>query len=476
LKESTPFTSDPDTTLFHDVFNASPIGIAIENLEGQPLFVNPAFCSFLGFSEEELRKKHCVDFSPPEDARTDWELFQKLKAGLIDHYQLEKRYFRRDGSLVWGRLSLSLLNARPSPLVLALVEDITDKKTAEDRQRGTSEALRASEERLRLAQQVARIGTFEWNIRTGVNIWTPELESMYGLSPGSFAGTQSAFENLVHPDDRAKVAELIERSFKTGQPTTGEWRVVWPDASVHVILGSWQVFMDEAGQPSRMLGVNKDVTDRRRAEEALLGANRRLIAAQEQERIRIGRELHDDINQRLATLAVELEQLQHDPSELQGRRLQELRGQINELSEDVQALSHDLHTSKLEYLGVVAGIKSWCNEFAERQRVSIDFKSDVSSVLPLEIGRSLFRVVQEALHNASKHSGGKQIDVCLVEHPSQVHLTVSDSGKGFDVEAAMRGRGLGLTSMRERVRLINGTISIRSESLRGTTINVCVPL
>src|SRR4029077_11736698 len=149
-----PQKRNPDTQIFRDVFNASPIGIVVENLEGQPLFVNPAFCSMLGFSEEELRSKHCVEFSPPEDSEKDWTLFQQLRAGSIDHYQLEKRYFRRDGSLVWGRLSISLLKSRPSPLVIAMVEEITDKKTAED-------GLRASEERLRLAQQAARIGAFE---------------------------------------------------------------------------------------------------------------------------------------------------------------------------------------------------------------------------------------------------------------------------------------------------------------------------
>lgn len=162
----------------------------MENLEGHPLFVNPAFCSFLGFSEEELRNKHCVDFSPREGAEKDWALFQQLRAGVIDHYQLEKRYFRRDGSLVWGRLSISVLNNRPSPLVVAMVQDITDKRTAE-------EAVRASEERLRLAQQAARIGSFEWNVQTGVNTWTPELEAMYGLQPGTFTGTQTAFERKV---------------------------------------------------------------------------------------------------------------------------------------------------------------------------------------------------------------------------------------------------------------------------------------
>src|SRR5246127_1271447 len=261
-------TRTPDIQLFRDVFNASPIGIAVETLEGQPLFVNPAFCSMLGFSEEELSNKHCVDFSPPEDAQKDWALFQQLKAGSIDHYQLEKRYFRRDGSLVWGRLSISLLNSRPSSVVVAMVEEITDKKTAE-------EAVRASEERLRLAQQIAHVGSFEWNIQTGVNTWTSELEAMYGLQPSTFAGTQTAFENLVHPDDRAGVIKLADAAMKSGQPTQGEWRVVWADGSVHWIAGRWQVFMDASGEPSKMIGVNIDVTERKLAEEALLSSERR---------------------------------------------------------------------------------------------------------------------------------------------------------------------------------------------------------
>src|SRR5262245_19275251 len=118
--------------LFFDAFKSSPIGIVLEDLDGRPLFVNSAFCSMLGFSEEEMLTKHCVDFSPPEDAQKDWALFQRLRAGSIDHYHLDKRYLRRDGSLVWGRLSISLLNHRPSPLVIAMVEDITEQMVAQE--------------------------------------------------------------------------------------------------------------------------------------------------------------------------------------------------------------------------------------------------------------------------------------------------------------------------------------------------------
>jgi signal transduction histidine kinase len=135
-----------------------------------------------------------------------------------------------------------------------------------------------------------------------------------------------------------------------------------------------------------------------------------------------------------------------------------------------------LHSSKLEYLGVVSGIRSWCKEFGERQNILIDFRSDVSSVVPLDIGISLFRVLQEALHNASKHSGVKRIEVQLREKSSEIHLIVHDSGTGFDIEAALQGKGLGLTSMRERVRLVNGTIAFDSKPMAGTTIYVRVPL
>src|SRR5215472_15918785 len=148
--QETSHSLTPSSQIFRDAFDASPVGIAIENLDGQPLFVNRALCSMLGFTEDELCSKHCVQFSPSEDAEKDWVLFQQLRAGSIDHYQLEKRYCRRDGSLVWGHLSLSLLNGDPSPLVLAMVEDITEKKAAE-------EAVKESEARFRLVADTAPV-------------------------------------------------------------------------------------------------------------------------------------------------------------------------------------------------------------------------------------------------------------------------------------------------------------------------------
>jgi PAS domain S-box-containing protein len=163
---------------------------------------------------------------------------------------------------------------------LGIVVAVTVWRTVSLRQRKHSErALRQSEERLRFAQKAASIGTFEWNLQTGVNTWTPELEAMYGLPPGGFPRTQSAWEELVHTDDRAGVLHQVTESFETGAPTEGEWRIILPNGCVRWLTGRWQVFKDAAGAPLRMMGVNIDVTDRKKMEEALRTSEERFRLA-----------------------------------------------------------------------------------------------------------------------------------------------------------------------------------------------------
>jgi signal transduction histidine kinase len=149
---------------------------------------------------------------------------------------------------------------------------------------------------------------------------------------------------------------------------------------------------------------------------------------------------------------------------------------LRQISDDVQAISHDLHSSKLEYLGAIGGMKSWCREVAERQKIEIAFRSEFPGNLPLGVGLPLFRVLQEAVNNSTKHSGEKRVEVQLLKESGAIHLIVHDSGKGFDVGKALGGKGLGLTSMRERVRLANGTIAIESKPMAGTNIRVRIPL
>jgi signal transduction histidine kinase len=205
--------------------------------------------------------------------------------------------------------------------------------------------------------------------------------------------------------------------------------------------------------------------------------SRALIQAQEEERARIARELHDDINQRLALLAIGIEQVGEGLPPQVHSRLKKLQQQVTEISTDIHAMAHELHCSSLDYLGLVPAVRKLARELGRRQDIEIEVKDDgVPKHLPSEISLCLFRIIQEALHNAAKHSGAKRFEVHLHKMADQIHVTLRDSGKGFDIEAVRNGKGLGLASMQERISMVKGKIMIRSEQAVGTSIQAWVPL
>ena len=214
--------------------------------------------------------------------------------------------------------------------------------------------------------------------------------------------------------------------------------------------------------------------------DALSAVNRSLIEAHEEERSWIARELHDDINQQMALLAVNLESVrQHlPPSDVQTRRrIEQAAKRAGDIASNIQALSHRLHSSKLEYLGLVAASKGFCGEVSHQQNVNIAFNSqDVPKNLSQEISLCLFRVLQEAVQNAVKHSGVRQFEVSLKGAWNEIELSVHDSGVGFDPEKTFSVHGLGFTSMKERLKLVDGELSIDSNVQRGTTVQARVPL
>jgi PAS domain S-box-containing protein len=226
--------------------------------------------------------------------------------------------------------------------------------------------------------------------------------------------------------------------------------------------------------------VCRDITERKRAEELSTSESRRLLEAQEAERARIARDLHDDIGQRLALLSIGLEQLQRsaaNPASEMAESIDALRRQTLDISADVQALSHQLHSSRLQLLGVVPAIRGFCSEVSARQKVDVDFTHrDVPRTVRPDIAICLFRVLQEALQNAVRHSSATRFSVNLQGTPKAISLTVRDAGRGFDPASVSQHGGLGLTSMRERLKLVAGDLVIESQPALGTTIVARVPL
>ena len=219
---------------------------------------------------------------------------------------------------------------------------------------------------------------------------------------------------------------------------------------------------------------------RQMSEGALASVNRKLIDAEERVRTRIGRELHDDIEQRLALLANQVAQLSQPsagPAYEVLNAAHGIREQASQICADVQALAYELRPYKLEYLGMAGAIRSHCQKFAEQHNVEIGFEaSNLPEAVPLDTSLSLVRVLQEALHNSTKHSGSRYFDVELFGRSRAIYLVIRDCGVGFNPRSAMEGPGLGLISMQERLRLVNGELSIHSRPQMGCTVYARVPV
>jgi PAS domain S-box-containing protein len=273
-------------------------------------------------------------------------------------------------------------------------------------------------------------------------------------------------------DGHGKV-EIRFRHFKTGE-------AIWMIYNVFNIC-------DTHGATVGWATVSVDITERRRAELALQESRQelralagRLINTEEQERKRISRELHDDLNQKLACLAFDADGLRMMPFSSEDKIREELlslRTRIVELSKDVREISHRLHPSILDDLGLIAALDELSQEFSTRERVEVQFTHEaVPPAIPAEVAACLYRVAQEAIHNVLKHARADYVRMRLSGDSRGIHLSIHDTGVGFDSEAGLRRPGLGILSMKERVLLVHGEFSIHSQPGQGTEVRVFVPL
>ncbi len=345
-----------------------------------------------------------------------------------------------------------------------------------------SHDFQMSEARLASAADLAGLAFYEVDFVAATMFTDVRLRDLCGMPDdlGQGVGLLRYWVGQIHPDDRARVLEQREQLHdgRTDRIST-QYRYLHPSRGELWIQHEARVAQRAAdGTASLTFGVLRDITDRMHVEDELRDLSRRLIRAHEEERALLARELHDDVTQRLAVLAIDLGRAEIAATdEAHAAPMRSIREDIVRLSEDIHSLAYQLHPSVLVELGLAEALRAECERRARQGRVDVTLALDP---LPDGIGGDaalcLFRIAQEALNNVTRHSGVRAAGVRLRQIDGGVLVAVRDEGVGFDAGSPGRQRSLGLASMRERVRLVNGTLDVESAPGQGTTVIAWVPL
>ena len=432
--------------------------------------------AIFGFSPDEIITLERLEASVHPD---DWELVRDIidqppRAGAALH--VEYRIWPAEGGVRWvastGRLRST--PAGETDRLMGVSIDISERKRAE-------EALLASEARLSSGAELAGLAFYEVDFGDGSVYVDDRFRELCGLPPDREQGLQPLefWMDHLHPDDRRRVLEAREELHDGRlEQLFVEYRLLSPSQEQKWIEHIGRVAARDAdGHAVKTYGVLRDVTELKRAEQELHDLSRRLIRAQEEERALLARELHDDVSQRLAVLAIDVGRSELGAAdEAQAMAMQTVREGLMSLSEDIHSLAYQLHPSVLEELGLAEALRAECERRGRRSRLELSVDLDpLPGDLAKDAALCLFRVAQEALNNVDRHAQASTAGVALRQMDGGLLLAVSDDGVGFDADHPGRGMRLGLASMRERVRLVDGTLDIESAPGRGTTVVAWVP-
>jgi PAS domain S-box-containing protein len=475
------------------VLDAATAVLYAKDAGGYYLFVSRQFETLFGVPEDQVKGKTDYDIFPKNVADTiranDSTVLQTGRP-----VELEEVVRLADGPHTYISVKFPIRNAAGVLYAVGSIStDITVRKRAEIEERGRAEArLKQSEEHYRSLIENALDLITILDADGTVRYVSPSVERVLGYTREERVG-MSTFD-LIHPDDRAGVQEVIAREGPTPASSARlEFRVRHKDGSWRFLEGVGRNLLHNPAVAGIVVN-SRDITQRKQAEEALRHHEaelqqsqeelRRLtaglFAAQEEERRRVSRELHDDLSQKLAMLVVEVETMERalpESADLICNALRSLRERADGITDDVRRIAHQLHPSILEHLGLVAALRRYCSDFSRQAGIRVRFTHrNVPEDVPQEIALCLYRVTQESLRNAAKHSGHTRASVSLTGTEDRLHLSISDRGVGFDPNLVKGKGGLGIVSMEERVRLAAGIVSIKSRPGDGARIDVQVPL
>ncbi len=454
------------------IVESSNDAIVSKTLGGIIVSWNAAAERLFGYSAEEAVGSPITILVPPELRDEESLLVERLRmGGRVEHFETVR--MAKGGRRIAVSLTISqITDSAGKPIGFSkIARDITDRKRAE-------QVLRESEERFRLVADTAP-----------VLIWMSDVDklcSFFNQGWLNFTGRLLKDElgegwvSGVHPDDVQHCLNIYSVSFDARIDFEMEYRLRRFDGEYRWVVDYGVPRLEADGTFCGYIGSCVDITERKSSAESLKNLTGRLIHAQEEERTRIARDLHDDFSQRLALQCIELEQLRkilpESEMEARARLLAMLKG-AKAMSSDLRSLSHQLHSSRLEFIGLLPALSGLCKEISEKYKIEVRFSGcELPVGIPKDIALCLFRVAQEALGNVVKHSEAVKGNVDLRLKANTLNLYVTDNGKGFDSDTRNSGAGIGLIGMTERLRLVGGTLTIRSVLMRGTEIQAEVPL
>jgi len=353
--------------------------------------------------------------------------------------------------------------------------------------------LRAQEQVLQAELKYRTVAdyTFDWEYWQSpdgsLRYVSPSCERVCGYTTQDFIRNPSLLQDIIVTKDKAVWDEHRCINKKEMQSEEIQFRIQRPNGEIRWIEHACQPVFDQKGKKRGVRASNRDITRRKQSEESLKAISEeagllagKLLNAQELERARVARELHDDITQRLAVMNIEVDNLemQHQSlAEPLKEKLQQLGIDLGELSSDIHMISRQLHPSILYELGLIKAIETECNNYTRLRRISptLDLDNTIKDV-PKEIALCIYRILQEGLRNIGKHARASDIQVRLYMRKNTICLFLKDNGIGFDSASAKERAGIGLASMVERARLVNGDLSIESGTEIGTTIKLKIPI
>ncbi len=459
------------------------------------LHVSPRLREIYGWSADQVvTMADVVATVHPDDRQSVIDVISGPRAEIDEAFEMEHRARRADGAIITilsrARRFFDVIDGeRRRMRTVGAVLDVTEVRQAEAQ-------LRASEERYTLFERGVNDGIWDWNILTGEHYHSPRWLEIAGANEDEAPPTDASFFERIHPDDQQRVRQALDRHWDAGERYDVEVRLRQSDGSYRWVLSRGEAVRDDAGRPTRMVGALTDISARKAAEEALRRAHDELeqrvqertrelrdlsaslLTAQEDERRRLARELHDGVTQQLALVSIDVGTIAAgDLPESVKASLQALQAKVVQISHEVRRVSHGLHPALIEDLGLSAALEAWCEELQQAHHTRLCFTGDGGDAgLDILQASALYRVAQESVANAAKHARATKVDVTLRRAAACVELAIEDDGVGFEPGPRGPAGGMGLVSMAERMRLVNGTLRVASRPGAGTTIVAAIPV